>query len=80
MDLLRRDALNDGSVESPCEERMMLRWVDCLPVSWDAALAEAEQELARARVLVESLETLTAHLRHRVSPGVPFSAVDAGNE
>lgn len=32
----------------------------------EAALAQAEQELKQARLLVESLELVTAHLRERL--------------
>jgi len=50
------------------------------PSSWEAALWEAEDELRRARTLVEALETLTRYLRERMRAGEPWPGSCAGME
>lgn len=46
--------------------------VGATPVSWETAIVEAEHELKRARLLVETLEALIVHYRKQMRAGIPF--------
>jgi hypothetical protein len=63
MDLLRRRPVNHNEALDPAENQIKTERTQSAAVSKATTLAQAENELKLARLVVDSLEMLIAHLR-----------------
>jgi hypothetical protein len=72
MDFLKKKPLDYNETLSPDENHMRPESARSTPITWEAAKQETDNELQRARRLVETLEMLTRHFETKIQAGDPW--------